>query len=141
MAAEAQAVLARLVEDDPENPRVHETFGVAELRRGRPQEARGHLEHALALNDRLPGAWNTLGVVRYQLGDSPGAIAAWKRALELDARRYDTLFNLALVSAESGDRDGARQALRRFLESAPAARFAADLEKARALLAELEKRP
>lgn len=137
---EALAVLSRLAREEAENPRVHETLGVAELRRDRPAEARRHLDRALELNDRLPGSWNTLGVVRYRLGDRGGALAAWRRALELDPRRYDTLYNLALVAAESGELDEARQALRRFIDTAPPARFAPDLEKARARLAELEKR-
>lgn len=140
-AAEAAAILDRLVKEDPRNPRVYEALGVAEMRRDRPPEARRRLEQALELNDRLPGAWNTLGVARYQLQDRAGALAAWRRAIELDARRYDTLYNLALVSAEAGDLAGAKQALRRFLDTAPPSRFAADLAKARQLLGDLEKRP
>jgi tetratricopeptide (TPR) repeat protein len=140
-ADEAMVILDRLVKEDPRNPRVYETLGVAEMRRDRPAEARRQLERALELNDRLPGAWNTLGVARYQLQDRAGALAAWRRAIELDARRYDTLYNLALVSAEAGDVAGAKQALRQFLDTAPPARFAADLEKARRLLGDLQKQP
>ncbi|HYH45191.1 MAG TPA: tetratricopeptide repeat protein, partial [Thermoanaerobaculia bacterium] len=134
---EAVAVLARAGRLDPEDPKVHENLGIAELRRGNAPGARGHLERALALNEALPISWNTLGVARYQLGDRAGALEAWQRATALDPRQFDALFNLGLVAAEAGRTDVARQALGRFVATAPPGRFGPDLQKARQLLAQL----
>ncbi len=137
---EAVAVLERAGRLDPDDPKVHENLGIAELRRGGAagaNKARGHLERALALNQALPISWNTLGVARYQLGDRAGALTAWERAAALDPRQFDALFNLGLVAAEGGRPDLARQALARFVATAPPGRFGADLAKARQLLARL----
>ena len=100
-------------------------------------EARDHLKRALALNDHLPIAWNTLGVALYQLEGPAAAIDAWQRAVTLDPKLYDALYNLGLVAAEKGRWVEARQALRQFAETAPPQRFAADIQKAQAILREI----
>src|SRR6185503_20596197 len=110
---------------------------VALLRADRVQEAAAELERALALEERLAVSWNTLGVARYRLGDVPAAIHAWQRATELDPTLYDALFNLGLVAAQAGRRAEARAALERFVQTAPSARYAPDIAKARGLLARM----
>jgi Tfp pilus assembly protein PilF len=55
----------------------------------------------------------------------------------LDSRQYDALFNIGLVAAEAGRREEARRALSRFVATAPPARFAQDIGKARQILARL----
>ncbi len=135
--ADAVAVLERAAENDPGDPKTYENLGVVELRRDRPAAARRDLEKALALNDRLPISWNTLGVALYRLEGAAPALDAWERSVALDPRQYDALFNIGLVAGQAGRRDQARRALTRFVASAPRARFAGDLAKARAMLAEL----
>jgi len=134
---EAVAVLEKLAASDPDNPKTFENLGVAELRRQRPAAARDRLQKALSLNPNLPISWNTLGVALYQLGDRPAAIDAWERAAALDPRQYDALYNLGLVAAEAGRYDQASRALRRFIQTAPPARFGADIQKAQGILRSL----
>src|SRR5262249_29065966 len=62
---EAAALLERALAADPRNAEAHEMLGMIDLNLRRPAEARVHLEQAVALNNRLPSAWNTLGVALY----------------------------------------------------------------------------
>jgi arylsulfatase A-like enzyme len=135
---ESIAVLERARAVDPEDPKIYENLGIAELRRGDARAARDRLQRALALNDRLPISWNTLGVAFYQLGDRNAALDAWERAVALDGGQLDALFNLGLVAAEAGRAQQARRALERFLATAPPGRFGPDLQKARQVLAGLD---
>jgi arylsulfatase A-like enzyme/Flp pilus assembly protein TadD len=134
---EAAEVLRRSLEKDPKNAHAYENLGIVALRQSRPQEARDQLRRAIAINDKLPIAWNTLGVALYQTGEPAAALPAWQKAVRLDPGQFDALFNLGLVAAELGQRDEARRALRQFVATAPPARFAADIEKARGALREI----
>ena len=114
-----------------------ELLGLAELRQGRAQQARVHLERALALDPRLAGSWTALGVALYDLEGPEAALTAWRRALALDGAQFDALLNVGLVSARAGRRDEAREALRRFVATAPPARYGPDIAKAQRLLREI----
>ncbi|HEY7215709.1 MAG TPA: sulfatase-like hydrolase/transferase [Thermoanaerobaculia bacterium] len=134
---EAVAVLRRATTRYPNDPKGFENLGIVALRMDQPELARSHLQRALALNPALPIAWNTLGVALYRLQGPAAAIDAWQRAVAIDPRQYDALFNIGLVAAEAGRREEARQALSRFVATAPPARFAPDIGKARQILARL----
>jgi arylsulfatase A-like enzyme/Tfp pilus assembly protein PilF len=134
---EAVAELKRAAAASPADPEPLQNLGVISLRMELPAEAQRYLESALRLNDHLPVAWNTLGVVRFRQRRTDAALDAWQRAVAIDARQYDALYNIGLVAAE-GRRPGlAKQALERFVGTAPAARFGAEIAKARALLRRL----
>jgi len=135
--AEARAAVERILDQDPTNAPALETAGLIALKKGRLVDARDTLRRALAEQEKMPNAWNLLGVVLFQLQDAEGALAAWERAVELDPRQYDALYNLGISAGQLGLRSKARQALRQYIATAPAERFAADVERARALLAEL----
>jgi tetratricopeptide (TPR) repeat protein len=135
--ARALPLLERARALAPNDPRLDEATGTALLRQERPAEARPWLERALAKNDDLATAWNTLGVALYQLRDPRGAISAWQKAIATEPALWDALYNLGLVAASVGEREVATSALRRFAAEAPAARYAADIAKARAMLKQL----
>ncbi|HEY0788027.1 MAG TPA: tetratricopeptide repeat protein, partial [Thermoanaerobaculia bacterium] len=119
------------------NAKALQNLGVVALRSGDARAARGSLERALALNDRLPMALNMMGVIHAQEGDAARAIAAWTRAVELDPKQYDALFNLAMVAGKGGRMDVAKRALERFVATAPPERYANDIAQARAILARM----
>ncbi|MEO8502302.1 MAG: sulfatase-like hydrolase/transferase [Acidobacteriota bacterium] len=131
----AEAALRAQSKATPRDAKTQENLAVAVLRAGRATEARDLLQDLLARNDRLPISWNTLGVARYQSGDRSGALTAWQRAVELDPRQFDALFNTALAALEAHQATTARRALERFIATAPPQRFAADIARARQLLA------
>ena len=134
---DAVAVLQRLTGRYPSDPKAFENLGIVALRMDQPEQARAELQRALALNPALPIAWNTLGVALYRLQGPAAALAAWERSVAIDPRQYDALFNIGLVAAEAGRREEARRALSRFVDTAPPARFAPDIQKARQILARL----
>lgn len=133
----ALAVLERAGAAAANDPRVLESRGVVLLRLEQPEAARDALRQALAMNEDLPFAWNTLGVALYRLEGPAAAIAAWEKAVALDPRQYDALYNLGLVAAATGVEDIARRALERYVATAPPERFATEISKARAVLAEI----
>jgi choline-sulfatase len=135
--AQAAEVLGRVLTLDPNNARAHELLGMVSLRMGQPRQARVHLERALALNRRLPSAWNTLGVALFQLEGPDAALGAWREAIALDGTQYDALLNVGLVAAQAGRTAEAREALRRFVATAPPQRFGPDIQKAQRLLREI----
>lgn len=135
--AEAAEALGQVLAAHPENARARELLGMVSLRMGQPQQARAHLERALSIDPRLPGAWTTLGVALYELEGPEAALNAWRQALVLDGTQYDALLNVGMVAAQTGRRDEARQALRRFVSTAPPQRFGPDIAKAQQLLREI----
>jgi superkiller protein 3 len=134
---EARRTLERVFARDPRNPVAHQHLALVALRRQDWTEAERQAEACLALNPGLGLAWNYLGTARYNLGHPQEALAAWERSVETDPRGYDALYNLAVVALEVRDLGRARRALARFVETAPPARYAPDIEKARGWLREL----
>jgi len=57
--------------------------------------------------------------------------------VDLDPDLHDVLYNLGASAAELGRMEQARRALSRFVETAPPERYAAELRRARSLLARL----
>ncbi len=134
---EARAALERILATDGRNALALQNLALVALRSQRWREAGGYAERALELDGRLGQAWNYLGTARYNTGDPRGAVDAWERSIAVEPENYDALYNLALVAAQIGETGRARRALERFVTSAPSDRYAADIEKARAMLRQL----
>ena len=124
---EALGVFAAIVARDRTEAVARQNAGIAFLKGGRVKEALASLDAALAINDKLPLAWNARGVAQAKLGDLREAARAWERAATLDPRQFDALFNLGMTA-------GRRDALERFVETAPPARYRAEIASARKLL-------
>jgi tetratricopeptide (TPR) repeat protein len=134
---EAEAVLRRAVDEDPENAAAWEHLGLVHLRQERWADARDASRRAVELDSGRAEAWNNLGVARHQTGDPVAALEAWERAASLAPDPWDTLFNLGTRAADLGRPDQARAALRRFVDGAPANRYPRELQQARLLLRRL----
>ncbi len=135
---EAFAVLQKVLENDPDNPKSFEQLGLVELRLNHWAQARDRSRQALALNPKLPLAWNDLGVSLFQLGDKAGALDAWQKAVDLQPDLWDALWNLGTEAAGLGRTEQARRALERFAAGAPPSRYGPDIEKARAFLKQVK---
>ncbi|HYM61196.1 MAG TPA: sulfatase-like hydrolase/transferase [Thermoanaerobaculia bacterium] len=131
---EANQQFERVLARDPNNAPALQDLGIVALRQDDLAAAREHLIRALDLNPKLPLALNTLGVVYARQGDLAAAVVSWQKAVDLDPHQYDALFNIGLVESRAGHRQEARAALTRFVKTAPAARYGADIAKARAAL-------
>ncbi|MBW8876480.1 MAG: sulfatase-like hydrolase/transferase [Acidobacteria bacterium] len=135
---EAADVLQRLLKAEPDDPKAWEQLGLVELRLGHWAQARDRSRHSLELNRRLPLAWNNLGVAVYQLGQKDEALDAWQKAVDLKPDLWDALWNLGTKAAEQGKIEQARKALAQFAAGAPPDRYRADIEKAKAFLAQVK---
>lgn len=135
--AEALAAFQRALKVDPENAEAIENMGIVRLRADDPSAASDLFRRALALDSHLPRAWNGLGVAQARQGRETEAMESWRKAVALDPELYDALFNLGLVAGKNGFVAEAREALTRFVATAPPARYAPDIQKARGLLASL----
>ncbi|MEM7704987.1 MAG: sulfotransferase [Pseudomonadota bacterium] len=82
---EAVQSLDGLVEDEPGFAPAFEELGLALMAGGRWEDAETALESALALDDRLAGAWKALGDVRIEQGDESAGHEAYLKQLSLTA--------------------------------------------------------
>jgi len=102
----------------PDSPRFHVIMGQELTRQRRYEEARDHLEKALAQNpDHVP-ALNNLGLAYRNLGDNLKAAAALERLIRLEPNQYQAYVNLMAVYRDlqryERSLEVARAALRRF---------------------------
>ena len=104
-------------------------------RRAKLQEAEAHARKAIEVDPALADAYTTLGVVLSTTGRKEEAIAGWKRAVALDAAQFNALYNLWFELASAGRRAEAVPYGRQFVDTAPPAFFAPDLQRVRAYLA------
>jgi superkiller protein 3 len=126
----------RVLQQDANNAPALQNLGIVALRRDDAAAAKDFLMRALTLNPRLPLALNTMGVVYARENDFAHAVEMWNRAVAVDPRQYDALFNIGIAEGRAGHRAEARAALKRFAETAPPARYAADIATARQALAQ-----
>ena len=134
---EAIAKFEEAAAADPRSGQAYQNIGITRLQAGETPAALDAFARALAVNDRLPRAWNAQGVALMRAGRPADAIQSWKKAVALDRNQFDALFNIALVAHGTGDDADARGALEEFVARAPAARYGADIARARQLLAQL----
>ena len=136
---EAAETLARVLDRDGDDAPALEQLALVELRRERWSAARDAARRAVTIEPGLHQAWNNLGVALDGLGDVDAALDAWQRAVEIEPQLFDALYNLGARATRAGRADLARPALERFVAQAPEDRYAADLRRARVLLARLER--
>ena len=133
--ADARAAFRKVIALDPTSAKAYENIGIDALAAGDPAAAVSALKEALAIDPGLSAAHNALASVYLRQGRESDAIAEWKTALQSNPRLFDALYNLGMVLYKAGRRDEARPYLERFVNEAPRARYAADIDRIRSLLA------
>ena len=132
---EALATIDKAGEIDPGNPMVAVYRGTVRLMGGQRQEARAAFEEAVALNADTVRAHTSLAVMATEEGGIQEALEHWRRAVALDPGEHAKLLAVAGGLWQAGRRAEARPLLELFAASAPPARFGAELERVRGLLA------
>lgn len=69
----------RLAEEFPDDPTLHVNLGLACFKTGQPEDAREHLERALAIDPDHDRAWGYLGLTLWRLGRADEAREAFLR--------------------------------------------------------------
>jgi len=117
-AAEAESILAELVELEPESPKLWNERGVAAHLRGELRAAADHYARSLSYDPTYVLARNNLGVLQYHLGDA-AAESTLRLALSGGRGLVEIWRNLGLLLARQGRRAEAVTAYRRALEIDP----------------------
>ncbi len=97
-------------------------LGAARIEQGRPVEAVGLLEQAVALSPERAGSHNDLGFARLQLGQYEQAAVAFGEAIRLDPEGGRAHFNLGLALEKLGHREDAVLCIQRAMELDPGLR-------------------
>lgn len=87
------------------------------LAQGRFAAAAGHIDAALAADERYATAWNNAGVLKVRSAQSVGAEHDFLRALELDGMHDGAMMNLASLYAGRGEELRAAHYRRRIEQS------------------------
>ena len=135
---EARAAFGELLQRDPRAAGTWYNLGLLEIERRHAGAAADALRHAVDADPSYGDAWHALGAALVG-HDRPAAIDAWRHAERLRPRDYDLLFNLGMVLAESPQRSEAVPYLERFVREAPRDRYARDLARVQATLANIRR--
>lgn len=126
--------LSRVLDAVPNDARAHSNLGTVYLRAGDRSKAIDELKTALHLNPKLVDAHNTLGAAFAMGGQYEEAAQAWKQALDIDPRQFDTMFNLSILYLDLNRRQDALPFMRAFVDSAPPARYAREIDRFRQVI-------
>ncbi len=130
----AATLLEAVTAAHPDSFDAYNSLGAVMMREGRHARARDAFAKAIAIDPTSAVAFANLGSDELATREFRSGIEHLQRAVELDSRQFDALYNLGLALYESGRRDEARPYLQQFVNSAPPAKYAADIEHIRALL-------
>ncbi|HSF19880.1 MAG TPA: tetratricopeptide repeat protein [Vicinamibacteria bacterium] len=134
---EAKREFETVLELDPSSAATYNNLGSLALSQGDSAEALTRFREALRYDENLASAHNDLGVARAREGDFAAAIAAWRRTL--NPQQFDALYNLAMTFVERSPAEAVPLA-KRYVDEALPHRYRADIEAARAVLRDLDKR-
>jgi arylsulfatase A-like enzyme/uncharacterized membrane protein YozB (DUF420 family)/tetratricopeptide (TPR) repeat protein len=127
-AADALRAFEAALKIDSRDVFAYENIGTVHLQRQDLDAARASFVQALDVDPRSSRAHAGLGVIARQRGRVDEAISEWTRAVELDRSNYDALFNLARELAAAGRHAEARTYASQFVQTAPHAFYARDIE-------------
>jgi arylsulfatase A-like enzyme/Flp pilus assembly protein TadD len=101
---EADRTLRAILVQDEKDSTAHNVLGVLEFQRGRPAQARAHLEKAVQFDPGLTEAYLNLGLIAQKTGDSPAAIRHYRSFLQRASREKhaDVIPKVRAALAELG---------------------------------------
>jgi tetratricopeptide (TPR) repeat protein len=111
---DAQRVLAKSVERDPQNPRAWYSLGLLEKAEGQLDAAREDFRKVAVIDPDDAGTQYFLGYFASQAQKYDEAVAAFKRAIEIDPFHASAEYGLSQAEQHLGDADGAKAHLERY---------------------------
>lgn len=114
-------------------------LGIAYLQLNKVEDAERSFRAILVQNDQYAAAYNGLGLVAIRRGDAPTAAQNFKRAIDIDPADMESLFNLGVLYQKVGDKEQAIQYLSTFVEKAPRAQYAQQIQDVKEALTDLKK--
>ena len=111
---EAQRVLAKSADRDPENPRAWFNLGLLEMAAGRPRNAPADFDKVAAIDPNDADAQYLLGYSASDRHQYDIAAGAFKHAIEIDPFHASAEEGLADTLQQMGDADGAKAHRERF---------------------------
>jgi arylsulfatase A-like enzyme/Flp pilus assembly protein TadD len=133
-SGDAAATLERARAAAPSNAMLLVDLGTIRLMANRRAEARQAFEDALRRNPALARAHSSLAAMAAEDGRSADASAHWQEAARIDPAEYRRMFQLGVSFARAGRAEPARACFSAFVDSAPPAEFAHEIEASRAWL-------
>lgn len=118
---------------DPANGRAMQNIAAIKLRQNDVAAAESWITKALAADPSLADAYTTMGVIAARRDRPADAIEAWRRAVELDHTSFDAMYNLVFALAKTGDTTEAARYADMFVQTAPPARYSAEIAEIRRL--------
>lgn len=109
----------RLLETQPDSPKLWNERGLALHQEGRASEAAESYSRAVAREPHYAIAHNNLGVALYHLGDLDGAVVSFRAALEAEPAFVKSRLNLALLLTKAKKLPVALEAYRQVLNVEP----------------------
>jgi putative PEP-CTERM system TPR-repeat lipoprotein len=121
LPSKASEITQQALSDQPDNPVLIETLGLAELAAGHPGAAISAFSKLAKLQPQSPVAWYQLGVAQKTDGNRASAAFSLRKALSLKPDYLDAQVALADVDIRGGRYTEARQIAGQVQKQAPAA--------------------
>ncbi len=113
---QAAAAWTELLVAQPESAAALANLGSVEIKLNQPQEARKHLEKAVALRPNLSAAWMTLGLLHMEQKNAMLGISCLTRGLHEDPSDVRLHNALAIALKQLGWRGAAEQELQKAID-------------------------
>ncbi len=110
---DADSILAKSAQRDPQNPRAWFNLGLVERAAGNSGVAVQDFEKAASLDPNDPETQYLIGALYLKAKDYQQAISSFRKALDLDPFNLPAEFGLAQAEGNRGDINGALQHLKR----------------------------
>lgn len=131
---DAIAAFQKILTIDAGNALAMQNIAAMHLSANNLTAAEQFARRAIDRDPQLAKAHTTLGVVFARSRRLDQAAASWTRAVELDSTEFDAMYNLVILLAESGRIGEARRYAQQFVNTAPRAAYAQEVEQLSALL-------
>ncbi|UCE63781.1 MAG: tetratricopeptide repeat protein, partial [Nitrospirota bacterium] len=101
--AEGEPLLKRALDSDPNNPAIHQAYGLWLTRQGRTQEALESLKRSAELAPETARYWYVYGIALNSTGQTSEALQVLHRALDKFPENLDILYALVTIHRDQGD--------------------------------------